>query len=210
MVWIDITRPIDRMLPVFPGDELPRAEPVVASGARMTRLSLLTHTGTHVDLPEHVVRGGPGMDEREILRRLIGPARVVRIPPGGEPVIDRSLLRRALGGRPPARVLLCTRPASDDWRGLDAEAATWLAGRCLLVGTDAVSIDPPGPGLDAHRCLLSHRTLILENLRLESVKPGPYHLIALPLRVEASDGAPVRALLRGRVRTTGVRGGKGI
>ena len=37
---------------------------------------------------------------------------------------------------------------------------------------------------------------ILENLDLRRVTPGPYELIALPLKYMALDAAPVRAVLR--------------
>jgi arylformamidase len=208
VVWIDITRPLGPALPVFPGDEPPLLERFEAGGSAMTRLTLLTHTGTHLDLPAHVLRRSRKPDEPAILESLIGPARVVGVPAARSPVIGLPILRELLGPRPPARVLLCTRPGRKAWRGLDPEAAAWLAGRCRLVGTDAVSIDPPGPGLEAHRLLLARGTLVLENLQLEVVRPGAYHLVALPLRVKVPDGAPVRALLRAGRGTDPGRGGK--
>jgi len=36
----------------------------------------------------------------------------------------------------------------------------------------------------------------LENLQLRAVPDGRYELIALPLRIEAGCGSPVRAVLR--------------
>jgi arylformamidase len=38
--------------------------------------------------------------------------------------------------------------------------------------------------------------LILENLALSAVEPGDYELIALPMKLEGLDAAPVRAILR--------------
>ena len=37
---------------------------------------------------------------------------------------------------------------------------------------------------------------ILEGLKLDHVAPGTYELIALPLKLEGLDAAPVRAILR--------------
>jgi arylformamidase len=44
--------------------------------------------------------------------------------------------------------------------------------------------------------LFSANAYILENLDLRRVPPGPYELIALPLKLMALDAAPVRAVLR--------------
>jgi arylformamidase len=196
MAWIDVTRRIDRSLPLYPGDDRPRERPFRLGGTRMTKVQLWTHSGTHVDFPAHVLDGADTLDEAAVLRALLGAAWVCRLPRKGGNPIGLDVLRRAVGGRPPARLLLRTDPGGAKWRGLDPSAARWLAGRCRLVGTDAVSIDPPGPDLEAHRRLLGAGTLILENLLLERVASGPYHLVALPLRLTSVDGAPVRALLR--------------
>lgn len=163
-----------------------------ASGITMTRLDILTHTGTHIDLPGHLSVGAGRPSEEAILRASIGRARVVRLPASRRQGITLDELRSSLAGRCPRRLLLRAGAA----RGLSPEAASWLAERCLLVGTDQLSIDPPRSSLDAHRILLSAGVLILENLRLERIAAGSYHLLSLPLRLGASDGAPVRALLR--------------
>jgi arylformamidase len=47
-----------------------------------------------------------------------------------------------------------------------------------------------------HRLMLAAGRLILESLDLRGVEPGPYELIALPLRLRGADGSPVRAVLR--------------
>ena len=65
-----------------------------------------------------------------------------------------------------------------------------------LVGTDAPSVDPyDSADLPAHRALAEAGVAILENLLLDHVPPGPYRLLALPLRLEDADASPVRALL---------------
>ena len=62
------------------------------------------------------------------------------------------------------------------------------------MGTDALSIDPPGVD-EAHRTLLGAGIWIIEGLRLAGVPAGRYELLCLPLRL-AAEGAPARALLR--------------
>jgi arylformamidase len=101
-----------------------------------------------------------------------------------------------VGGRAPRRLLIRSDPPRGGRGALTPEAARWLSGRTLLVGTDELSIDPPGGSLAIHRILLGSGALILENLSLASIAAGTYDLIALPMRLGAPDGAPVRALIR--------------
>ena len=37
---------------------------------------------------------------------------------------------------------------------------------------------------------------IIEGLNLGAVEPGPYELVCLPIKIQQSDGAPARAILR--------------
>jgi len=198
--WIDITRTIDAETPVFPGDPPPRIESFRdGAGVAMTRLVLLTHTGTHLDLPAHVIPDTPPPGNAQILRAMIGAARVVRVVSTRVGVIPLASLSAQLRGRVPRRLLIRgASSAESGWCGLSPDAARWLAGHAVLVGTDAQSVDPPGGGLDVHRILLGAGTLVLENLDLEHVAPGTYHLFALPVRLGAADGAPVRAVLQRR------------
>jgi arylformamidase len=194
--WIDITRRIDRNVPVYPGDPPPQLRTRTdRSGITMTRLTILTHTGTHLDLPAHVIPNAPGPDFSRLARVLIGRATLVRFSSGRRPVGAEEMAHTLGGGRFPQRLLLQTCPAGRSFRGLSSEAARMLAGRVRLVGTDALSIDPQGK-LDAHRILLGGGTLFIESLDLAGAPAGSYDLVALPLRLAAPDGAPVRALIR--------------
>ncbi len=198
-LWIDVTRSLDDRLAIYPGDPAPRIESSTdAQGVTVTRFAITTHTGTHLDLPGHLRPSAASPPAQAIFGALVGSARVIAVARKGGRTISLDEILSAVGRRPPRRLLLRTGASGRRWRGLSPEAAAWLAGRAILVGTDALSIDPPGAELPAHRALLSRGTLILENLRLERAAPGSYHLIALPLRLPVSDGAPVRAVLRGR------------
>jgi arylformamidase len=81
---------------------------------------------------------------------------------------------------------------------LGPEAARHLASRgALLVGLDTPSMDPfDSKDLPSHHILAAAGVAILENLVLAHVAPGPYELIALPLRWLGLDASPVRAVLR--------------
>ena len=78
----------------------------------------------------------------------------------------------------------------------DHEAAKYLVSCGLKgVGTDAPGVDPLAGPHDAHRVLLSGGVVILENLCLKRVvERRDLMLVALPLKWEGADGAPVRAV----------------
>lgn len=194
--WVDVTRMITPGMPVYPGD--PKPEIVTSrdqDGIAVSRIVMLTHIGTHLDLPPHVDARSESPSEGRVLRALNGRAFVLRVRGRSSPLISLATLRRTLR-EPPRRLLIRCDPSAAKYRGLTPEAARWLSGRTLLVGTDALSVDPPGKDLAAHRILLESGTLILENLLLTRIPEGRYHLMALPLRIGAPDGSPVRALVR--------------
>jgi arylformamidase len=196
--WIDITQIITPGMRVYPGDPKPRIVTARGSdGIAVTQVTITTHIGTHCDLPPHVDEEFESVSEARILHALHGRVVVIRVRgSAADSAITLDALKRALRGRPPRRLLIRSDPSRPGHGCLAPEAARWLAGRTILVGTDELSIDPPGEDLTVHRILLGSGTLILENLLLAKVPAGPYHLIALPMRLGAPDGAPVRALIR--------------
>lgn len=78
------------------------------------------------------------------------------------------------------------------------EAVQYMAAQDVrLYGTDGPSVDLlTCKGLPAHKSFARAGLYILEGLALEGVAPGEYELIALPLRLEGADTAPVGAVLR--------------
>jgi arylformamidase len=147
-----------------------------------------SHLGTHVDSPLHVLADGAAIGELS-LDPYVGPARVVDLSGRGEMGPD-SLPPRTLGAR---RILFRTRGRAF----LSPLAAVRLAEKgALLVGTDAMSVDPDdAEDLPVHRTLLSRGVMLLENLNLAATPPGDYDLVALPLRFRDLDASPVRAIL---------------
>jgi arylformamidase len=147
-----------------------------------------SHLGTHADAPSHVLPEGEAIG-RVPLEAFVGRARVVDLPGRGEVGPD-SLPPRSLSAR---RVLFRTRGRAF----LSPLAAVRLAERgTILVGTDAMSVDPDdAEDLPVHRTLLSRGVMLLENLNLNGVEPGDYDLVALPIAFRELDASPVRAIL---------------
>ncbi len=204
----DVTVPLTRALPTYPGDppfeiealrSLEQGHPY-----RLSRLSLGTHTGTHVDAPAHLLPEGAGVDELP-LEILVGKARVVDLRVRER--IERADLE-ACDLRADLRLLLRTRMSGqmhrptfqEDHVHLTEDAAAYLVQAGLkLVGIDYLSIDAHGShDLPAHRVLLSAGVVVVEGLDLSEVEEGEYEMICLPLRIPGGDGAPARVLLKER------------
>jgi arylformamidase len=182
---VDITRPLRDGMEVWPGDPpfvlAPVAKLADGDGAAVSRLSMSTHCGTHVDAPAHVLTGGAGIDAVP-LGRLVGPAVVVDLAGLAAATIERGDIVLLRTGDPPAY--------------LDAHAADELIGRGVAaVGTDAASIERPDGDMGVHRLLLSAGVAIIENLRLDHVECGRWWLVCLPLPLQGADAAPARAVL---------------
>lgn len=169
-VWYDVTRPIHPGMPVYPGDP-PVKTTLVSEYPAVTRWSLGSHTGTHVDAPRHLGFDG-GVDTLS-LEVLCGP---VEVRPAEKPPFDL-----------PSRVLL-----KGDIRLDEAWTDALLTEGVQLVGVEGLSIEE---GLEAHTRLLQAGVVILEGLDLSLVPPGTYQLLCLPLKLRGGDGAPARVVL---------------
>lgn len=208
----DITVPLSPTLPVYPGDPSVTFEPVtrIARGdtANVTRITLTTHSGTHLDVPSHCRDGGATVDHLP-LSLLLGKARVLDLR--GTGAIGRRELAR-LPVRGEERVLLLTDNSllwespgfQDDFTHLTDDGAAYLIEAGVrLVGIDYLSIEGIASGITVHRMLLDAGVVILEGITLAEVEPGEYELICLPLKIAGGDGAPARAILRGAAPKAG-------
>ncbi|MDH7481068.1 MAG: cyclase family protein [Armatimonadota bacterium] len=206
MKIIDITLPIRPGMPVYPGDISVEITPIgrISEGAssNLSALKLGTHTGTHVDPPIHMIEGAPTLDSVS-LDMLIGECYVCDV--GDVPVVDLSVLQASEIPENTTRLLLKTRNSDfwyeeefrTDFTYLAPDAAQWLVERgTRLIGTDYLSIEKfRCKGHPTHLTLLSAGIVIIEGLDLRNVAAGKYTLICLPLKIEAGDGSPARAVL---------------
>jgi arylformamidase len=201
---IDISPPIRPDLAVWPGDVPPQriVQQSHAAGddSELSALHATVHLGAHLDAPIHIRPGGATIDQLP-LDLFVGPCTVIRVsvPPGG--LVAPEQLPASL---PTPRVLIATDSYpdptrfNDDFAGLSVAACDRLADAGVkLVGVDTPSVDRfADADLPAHRRLIDRGVTILEGLVLRHVTPGPYDLIALPLRLTAFDAAPTHAILR--------------
>jgi arylformamidase len=207
----DVTVPISRETPTYPGDPGIEIQPWAAlargDAANVTLLHFGAHTATHVDAPAHFIEGAPKIDAMP-LDALIGAARVVEISQDVRAIDASTLLACDLDGA--SRILFKTRNSAfwdntaggfrTDFTYIAPDAARALAEMGVrLVGIDYLSVEKFQPErFETHTALLSRGVVIIEGLDLREVAAGDYELICLPLKIASGsgDGAPARAVLR--------------
>ena len=170
------------------------------SGMALSRFTVTSHLGTHIDAPYHFLSNGARTIDLS-LDALCGPAQVVDVR--GVPRITRDVLAGCDIHTP--RLIFLT----DNTRLLkesdSVENVSFTPDACdylrkagvRLVGIDYFSVDPKGDkSRSAHLPLLSSGIIILEAVQLDGVVPGDYELWCLPLKIAEAEGAPCRAVLQ--------------
>ena len=172
------------------------------SSVNVSSYTTSPHVGTHADAPLHVRDGWQGSHELP-LEAFYGRATVVDVG-NEEREIEIDTIDTAVGDSRVERLLLKTGSTiasgafPEAWPTLSEACARELLGRGLrLIGVDAPSVDERhSKSLPVHKMLFAGNAYILENLDLRRIPPGPYELIAFPLKIMSLDAAPVRAILR--------------
>ena len=184
---------IERMLDIERGDV-----------ANVSKISMGSHTGTHMDAPLHFIGDGKGLDEMPF-DATMGSARVVEIQ-DPESIKPDELRQHDL--QKDERILFKTRNSVRGWPSDDAfdedfvfisQAAARYLAECGVrtVGVDYLSVGGfREDGEETHQALLGAGIWVIEGLDLSEIDPGEYELLCLPIKVVHSDGAPARAILR--------------
>ena len=206
MSIIDLTHPIEAEMSVYPGDEPPIITPtatIARDGYRAQRLTITSHTGTHLDAPAHVLTGARTLDQFPA-SYFQGAARVVDCRQAqGE--IDLRLLEPLARWQGVDFILLMTgwdrhwgtEAYASGFPVLSRQAADWLAELPIKgIGLDTLSIDhPEAAGLPNHHAFLGQGKVIIENLaKLDAIPAQACQLYCLPLLLTAADGAPARVI----------------
>jgi arylformamidase len=187
-----------------------------ADGWQLTRLTMATHHGTHVDAPSHFSTGRTDLTLSAFRGAdLVGPGVVLRVPkePGEGVTADDCERALAERGRPlPERPIVLLHTGFFDAHGDDfgmysehhtyvtGDGAEWLVKRgARIVGIDASGFERHGSAATeetvAHNALLGAGILLIEELvNLGQVDwPDPLVVVA-PLPLRDADGAPARVL----------------
>ncbi len=217
---VDLTRLLEAGIPTYPTH--PKFFQMrwcsMGDPAEMNQLVMGEHTGTHLDAPSHFVPAGPKRKHIHALplESFIGRCVKLTFGPFGKnnatvTVADIRAWEAANVAIERDDVVLVDfqweqywKPGTegfgflDNWPGLSADAAAYLAERRVkLVGTDCISLDPGDGGggkLAAHYTLLPEGVLILENVSNLPAIPTLSFFMALPLKIDQGTGSPVRAV----------------
>lgn len=202
----EVSLPIHPGMLVWEGDppvEIETLKTVAQNGSQVSRFVLGSHTGTHIDAPNHFLEKGSGIDSIN-LEKLFGPAYVVDLEGIDHPeIIPLDYARVVLGAG--SRILFKTGNSKllhghtfpSSYTSLSLEAAQDLASRgVVLVGIDFLGIEKrKNPGHPVHVALLEAGIVLVEGLDLSQVSEGEYDIACSPLLVVGADGSPARVVL---------------
>lgn len=201
----DISVSLSSETPVFPGQ--PRFDKrfilSLAKGERanVSGFSLTSHTGTHVDSPNHFIEHVDTIDKIPF-KRVMGKAHVFEMSVAER--IDVPDIR-PLKIEPKSIVLFKTRNSKlwaerdfrKDYVYLTKGAAEILRDNDVAaVGLDYIIPDEfENMERPVHHVLFGREIILIEGLNLGHVPPGDYFLICLPLKIKDGEAAPARAVL---------------
>jgi len=187
--------PLSENTPAWPEDIRFRKETSTVHGFRTSKLTMSSHSGTHIDAKAHLARYRTSITGIP-LSRLILPALVVDCGQASE--IDRSFIEDlSLDGKALLLKTSCypSKPQMEYSYFSEDAAELAVSKGMLTIGINTLSVDAPDSAV-VHEILLKNSVPVLENLLLDDVLPGEYLLICIPLKIESADGYPARAFLQ--------------
>ncbi|MBU3113897.1 cyclase family protein [Clostridium lacusfryxellense] len=204
----DLTHVIYSGMPVFPGTEQPtleKANTLEKDGFQEAKITMYSHTGTHIDAPAHMLSNGPYLDNLDI-EHFIGNATILDFSNSTIKLIDLDMLKPYEEKVKNVDFVIIKTGWSkywsdskyyEDFPSLDLESARWLSQFNLKgIGIDAISIDAmESTTFAVHKILMPRNIIIIENLtNLDSITNEFFILSILPLKNKDADGSPVRAI----------------
>ncbi|MEA3358621.1 MAG: cyclase family protein [Thermodesulfobacteriota bacterium] len=208
MKIIDLSHPISPKMPVYPGSEPPvfiNRYSIDDDGFLEKKITMYSHTGTHMDAPAHMIKGAKTLDQLPV-EHFFGKAFIVDIVPKEKQPIGIDEFEPHQDLIKDSDFILLNTGFSQFWGSdsyfhnypvLSSGAASWLSNFNLKgIGSDTISPDEIG-ATDSliHKIFLSHNIVIIENLtNLNTLSGNPFTFSCFPLKIEQADGSPVRAV----------------
>lgn len=190
--------------PVFEITQLGR---FCLEGRMSNKVTIGTHTGTHVDSPLHFIENGLSIDKVD-LNVLVGPAKVIDMTSKGSfgRIDVEDLENCGVTVEKGDRIIVktgwykkwMTSEYYREYPSFTEEAAQWLVDKgVVIVGLDIPSPDNPLPGpVDSpiHKIFLSNNVILCEYLTNLEELPEKVFFCALPLKLRNGDAFPARAI----------------
>jgi len=198
-------------MPVYPGDPSPSFESystLQKDGVNLTKITMGSHTGTHVDAPRHFIRDGIGID-RIPLNKLIGEAYVADLSkkPIGSGITSKDLRRELETEIASDDIVAIYTGCSEHWGDksinrdytyLTEDAADYLVSKKVrAVGIDFLSVEKfKATEHVVHKTLLGNGIFIVESLSnaLNQFVGQRILMICMPIKLRDGDGAPSRVV----------------
>ncbi len=209
MKVIDLSHVIESAMPVYPGTEPPTFEPANTyekDGFKETRISMFTHTGTHMDPPAHLFPDRTALDDFPV-DQFIGKALVIDCTSlkDGEPITMAHL--QPYGKKVRRADFLLFHLGWDERWGTEAYFGDYpciddavldfiIAGAYKGIGFDVIGLDPiADTNLTRHKKLFRSRDIVnIENLcNLGQCGSDLFWFSCFPLKLKDGDGSPIRA-----------------
>ena len=210
MKAIDLTYTIKEEMTVFPGTEMPKlinTSNYEKDGFRETSISIYSHVGTHMDPPAHIYPDRTTLDEFPA-SQFVGKGLVIncRDLNEGEDITLDCILK--YGKKAEEVDFLLFNTGWDKYWGTDKYFGDYpcvndnvldyvVNGNYKGIGFDTIGIDPVlDENLSRHKKLFKDKDIVnIENLKnLELCGEEIFKFSCCPLKIENSDGAPVRAI----------------
>jgi kynurenine formamidase len=196
----DLSRVISKGSLVYPGDPEPRLDPLSTidnDGVNVTRITLGSHTGTHVDAQSHFLANGNRV-ENEPLKKFAGEALVIDASrKHGEGITRQDLENHKVNAGDIILLYTGTGGTATRFAYLEVSAAEWVVEHSVkCVGIDTLSLEKYGrKDAPVHKMLLGKNIGIVENLaNLEKFVNRRLFFVCLPLPLGGADGSPARAV----------------
>ena len=206
MRLVDLSHTIVSGMAQWPGDRQPlvlhRQSRHGPESHMSSSLEMGCHVGTHIDAPLHFLDGQPGLDALPP-ERFVGPGRVIAAPASDPPAAIGPEVLDGIDLSGVDFVLLDTGWSRHWGTALYYRHWPWLspelAERLAAAGLKGVGLDTPSldtfDGQKAHEICAAAGLINVENLTgLEAMAGCDFLLLALPLKLDATEASPVRAV----------------
>src|SRR5215210_724795 len=139
----DLTRTISQDMQVYPGDPQPQFDPhatIKDNKVNVTRFTLGSHTGTHVDAPWHFLQEGNSID-MEPLDKFIGEAAIIDAS-GKNSISANDFSDNDIRSNDIVLISTDSGDRRTDFAYLEVSAAEWLLEHGIkCVGIDTASVE---------------------------------------------------------------------
>jgi arylformamidase len=206
---VDLTHELHNGMTIYPGDPSPSFvsySTLEKNGVNLTKMTLGSHTGTHIDAPRHYVPNGIGIDQIPT-GKLVGETFVVDLSnkPIGSGITAQDLRKTLEASVTEDDILVVFTGCSERWDDasvqrnytyLTRDAAEYLVSKKVrAVGIDYLSVEKfQAPAPVTHKTLLGNGIFIIESIshEVKQFVGKRILMICMPIKLQNGDGAPAR------------------